>query len=84
MSRYLPPTARSAKTEFVPSTDGSSPSICLPIRSSVARSGPNILIPTGVLIPVASMSSRFLIGIDHMLATPGVRTVASISATSES
>ena len=84
MSRYRPPTARSAKTEFVPSTCGRSPSICLPMRSSSARSGPKTLIPTGVLIPVASMSSRFLMGIDHMLATPGVFTAALISAMSES
>ncbi len=42
------------------------------------------MIPTGVLIPVVSMSRRFLIGIDHMLATPGVLTVAFASLTIES
>ena len=84
MSRYLPPTARSEKTVLVPRTVGSKPSICLPIMSSVSRLGPKILIPTGVLMPVVSMSSRFLIGIDHMLPTPGVFTVVFASATIES
>ena len=40
-----------------------------------ANSGPAILIPTGVLIPVASMSIRVLIGITHALDTPGNSTV---------
>ena len=83
-SRYLPPTARSENTVLVPGTAGRIPSICLPIRSSVSRLGPKILIPTGVLMPVVSMSSRFLIGIDHMLPTPGVFTVAFASLTIES
>ncbi len=83
-SRYRPPRARSAKTEFVPATWGRTDSTCRPIRSSTARSGPKILIPTGVLIPVASMSSRLRIGIDHMLATPGVCTLRFISAWMES
>ena len=54
------------------------------MRSSMARSGPKILTPTGVLMPVASMSSRFLIGMDHMFATPGVFTVRFSSARIES
>ena len=73
-----------AKTEPVPRTWGSTPSIWRPIRSSTARSGPKILMPTGVLMPVASMSSRLRIGIDHMLTTPGVRTVRFISEMMES
>ncbi len=42
------------------------------------------MIPTGVLMPVASMSSRFLMGMDHMFATPGVRTARFISTWIES
>ena len=34
----------------------------LPISSILARSGPKILMPIGVRIPVESMSMRFLIG----------------------
>ena len=36
--------------------------------------------PTGVRIPVASMSIRPLIGIVHAFVTPGIRTAESISA----
>ena len=49
-----------------------------------ARSGPKILMPTGVRIPVASMSMRPLIGIVHAFVTPGIRTAESIAATSAS
>ena len=38
--------------------------------------------PTGVLIPVESMSMRVLIGMVQALVTPGRRTVASSSANS--
>ena len=54
----------------------------LPMRSSSARSGPKILMPTGVRMPVASMSMRPLIGIVHAFVTPGMRTAESIAATS--
>ena len=46
-------------------------SICSPIASSVVRSGPAILIPTGVLMPVESMSIRVLMGIVQALVSPG-------------
>ena len=38
--------------------------------------------PTGLLIPVASMSMRFLIGGTQMLLSPGTLTAASSSSTS--
>lgn len=41
---------------------------------SFSRSGPKILMPTGVLIPVASMLMRFSMGKGHALATPGRET----------
>ena len=40
-------------------------------RSSLARSGPNTLMPTGVRMPVDSMSMRALIGIVQALADAG-------------
>ena len=54
------------------------------MRSSTARSGPNTLMPTGVRIPVASMSMRALIGIVHAFVTPGSRTAESICVISRS
>ncbi len=52
------------------------------IRCSTTRSGPLTLIPTGVLIPVDSMSILVLIGIVQALASPGNFIAASISAMS--
>ena len=46
----------------------------LPMTCISSRSGPATLIPTGVLIPVASMSMRFLIGITQALVSPGICT----------
>ena len=40
--------------------------------------------PTGVRIPVASMSIRALIGMVQALVTPGSRTAESMAATSRS
>ena len=40
--------------------------------------------PTGVRMPVASMSMRPLIGIVHALVTPGILTAESIAATRRS
>ena len=40
--------------------------------------------PTGVRMPVASMSIRPLIGIVQAFVTPGMRTAESISAISRS
>ena len=54
-----------------------SPSIC-----NVSRSGPKILMPTAVRMPVASISIRPLMGIVQALVTPGNRTASSISAMS--
>ena len=48
--------------------------------SSVSRSLPNTLTPTGVRMPVDSMSMRALIGIVHEFANPGNFSAASISA----
>ena len=44
--------------------------------------GPKILMPTGVRMPVESMSTRALIGIVQAFATPGRRTSRSSSASS--
>ena len=44
-----------------------------------SRLDPKTLTPTGVRIPVASMSMRFLIGIVQALALPGIWTARSIS-----
>ena len=44
----------------------------VPIRSSVARSGPAILMPTGVLMPVDNMPMRVAIGMVQRLLRPGI------------
>ena len=61
----------------MPGTPITTFSMSRPMRSISARSGPATLIPTGVLIPVASMSMRVLIGITQALVTPGYCTAAS-------
>ena len=43
------------------------------------RSDPKIFIPTGVLIPVRSMSRRLRIGCVHTLGNPGNCSASSIS-----
>ena len=48
------------------------------------RSGPKTLTPTGVRMPVASMSMRALIGMVQALLTPGNCSASSISAISVS
>src|SRR3546814_3290857 len=53
-----------------------------PMRASSLRSGPDTLIPIGVLMPVDSMSIRVLIGMVQALATPGMWIARSISAIS--
>ena len=45
-----------------------------------SRSGPAILTPTGVLMPVESICRRALIGISQELVSPGNFTVRSSSA----
>ena len=71
MSTKFPPTTRSENTEAVPSRPASTPSISSPTSASTWRSSPSSLIPTGVLIPVASMSIRVLIGIVQAFVRPG-------------
>ena len=61
---------RSANTLRVPLTMGSTASIAVPIFS-ISRSPPEIFSPTGVRIPVVSMSMRPLIGIVQAFDTPG-------------
>jgi hypothetical protein len=56
----------------------------VPMRSIEARSGPKILIPTGVRTPVVSMSMRFLIGMVQALDTPGMRNASFIWETRSS
>jgi hypothetical protein len=66
---------------------GTARTACSTSRASAsipARSAPKTLIPTGVRIPVVSMSIRPLIGIVQALVVPGMRSASSISATSSS
>ena len=82
MSRKNPPPVRSANTLRVPFTDGSAASIAVPTFSISATSAPLIFSPTGVRIPVVSMSIRALIGIVQAFETPGYVTASFISAIS--
>ncbi len=67
--------------ERVPGTIFTADSTALARRSSSARSGPKIFTPTGVRIPVASMSMRPLIGMVHEFVTPAMRSSPSIAFT---
>ena len=78
-SRKYPPTARSPKADRVSGMDFMMRSTSSEISCKTLRSGPLILMPTGVLMPVDSMSSRVLIGIVQALASPGNLIAASIS-----
>ena len=49
-----------------------------------ARSEPKILMPTGVRMPVESMSMRALMGMVQALTWPGICSASSISWTSSS
>ena len=71
MSRKKPLPVRSAKTLRVPFTDFNAVSTCAPISSILARSLPEIFSPSGVRIPVLSISLRPLIGRVQPLARPG-------------
>jgi len=82
MSRKKPLPVRSANTLRVPFTEGSTASIAVPIFSISAKSAPEIFRPTGVRMPVVSMSTRPLIGIVHAFETPGYVTAAFISSIS--
>jgi len=55
-----------------------------PMRSISLRSAPATFTPTGVLMPVESMSMRVLMGMIQALVRPGKRTRASSSATRSS
>ena len=82
-SMKRPPMTRSANTLVVPGTLRTTASTSVPMRSSVARSAPAILMPTGVLMPVESMSMRVRMGIVHALFRPGICTTlfsASVSS----
>jgi hypothetical protein len=57
-------------------------SISPAVRSICARSLPATLMPSGLLMPVASMSIRLRIGGIQMLVRPGRRTRLSSSSTS--
>ena len=56
----------------------------MPIASMAATSSPEILSPTGVRMPVVSMSIRPLIGMVQPLASPGRRRASFISLMSSS
>jgi len=68
--------------ELTPGTFLTAASTSRATRSSWARSGPETLMPTGLLMPVASMSTRLRIGGTHRLVSPGTWTAASSSAIS--
>ena len=68
----------------MPGTAARMVSSCRPIASITSSSGPATLMPTGVFMPVASMSIRVLIGITQALVTPGSLTRASSSRRSDS
>ena len=55
-----------------------------PTRAISARSAPNIFTPTGVRMPVVSMSMRSLMGMVQALVVPGIWTARSSSATNSS
>jgi hypothetical protein len=63
----------------VPGTSFTACSISRATFSITASSLPKTFTPTGVRMPVDSMSMRALIGIVHELATPGNFSAASIS-----
>src|SRR5512143_4120917 len=69
----------SANALSVPGTALTTASISEATRSSAARSGPATLMPTGVLMPVASMSMRVLIGMVQALLRPGIFTAAAMA-----
>ena len=75
---------RSANALVVPGTRRITASTSVPMRSSVARSAPAILMPTGVLMPVESMSMRVLMGIVQALFRPGICTVLFIASINSS
>ena len=70
---------RSAKALAVPGTCRTTASTSVPMCSSVAKSGPAILMPTGVLMPVESMSMRVRMGIVQALLRPGICTASFIA-----
>jgi hypothetical protein len=70
---------RSAKALDVPGTDLIAASISRASFSITLRSWPITLTPTGVRMPVASMSMRALIGIVQAFETPGNCSALSIS-----
>ena len=57
-------------------------SICSDKSCNSSRSGPDTLMPTGVLMPVDSISIRVLIGMVQALVSPGKRIAWSICAIS--
>ena len=65
---------------MVPGTFCTTRSISLGEPLDLGRSGPKTLTPTGVRMPVDSMSMRALIGMVQALLTPGRRSASSISA----
>src|ERR1700687_2427387 len=73
---------RSAKALVAPGRVPITASIRRAIFSISARSVPKTLTPTGVRMPVASMSMRALIGMVQALETPGNCSALSISAIS--
>ena len=50
-------------------------------RAKVGKSWPTTLMPTGVLMPVVSMSIRVLMGMVQALLTPGNFTTSSSPGT---
>ena len=80
MSRKYPVVTLSAYTLRVPGTSLSLVSISRPMPSMTFRSGPIIFIPTGVLMPVASMSMRAFMGMVKEFSVPGICRASFISS----
>ena len=68
----------------MPGISRTTASICAPRSDSTSRSGPISLMPTGVFMPVESMSMRVLIGMVQAFVRPGKRMALSRSSASSS
>src|SRR3569832_364189 len=77
ISRYRPPATRSPNTARVPGIFFSVVSSVSASAAIPARSGPVILMPTAVRMPVDNMSMRVRIGLPQELVRPGNRTARS-------
>ena len=80
-SMYRPPASRSASADDTPGTVLTTRWMSLVTRSICSVSMPATFTPTGLLIPVASMSMRLRIGGTQIFESPGTVTIRSSSST---